>query len=79
MRHGVLHLLARMSSAQTRCPYEGLDWYQRHHWLKLDYTLANGLTHFVDDEAKVLTLFARFAPSVVAIDLKDQSLLRDAL
>ena len=66
------------SAAQTLCPHEGLDWYQRHQWLKAHYALANGLTHFVDDERKVLVLFARFAPSVVAIDFKDRSVLLDA-
>lgn len=76
--YSALHLLPPTSAAQTLCPHEGLDWYQRHQWLKAHYALANGLTHFVDDERKVLVLFARFAPSVVAIDFKDRSVLLDA-
>lgn len=70
--YSALYLLPPVSAAQTLCPHKGLDWYQRHQWLKVHYALANGLTHFVDDEQKVLTLFARFAPSVVAIDFKDR-------
>ena len=65
-----IHLLAPMSEAQIICPHSGLDWYQRHQWLKVDYALANGLTHFVDDDPKVLSLFNRFAPSIAAIDFK---------
>ena len=37
--------------------------------------LANGITHFVDDDRKVLALFARFAPSVAAIDFEDRERL----
>jgi len=32
--YSALHLLAPMSAAQTLCPHSGLDWYQRHQWLK---------------------------------------------
>lgn len=73
--YSALHLLAPMSSAQALCPHNGLDWYQRHQWLKVAYALANGLTHFVDDDQKVLNLFNRFAPSVMAIDFNDRKLL----
>jgi hypothetical protein len=70
-----VHLLARMSEAQIICPHAGLDWYQRHQWLKVDYSLTNGLTHFVDDDPKVLSLFNRFAPSIVAIDVNSREIL----
>lgn len=36
---------------------------------------SNGITHFVDDDRKVLALFARFAPSVAAIDFEDRERL----
>ena len=46
----------------------------------MDYALANGITHFVDDDRKVLALFARFAPSVAAIDFEDrESLLQRSI
>lgn len=76
IRYDALHLLAPMSVAQKLCPHAQLDWYQRHQWLKVAYALANRLTHFVDDDGKVLALFAQFAPSVSAIDFKDRMQLQ---
>lgn len=70
-----LHLIAPVSAAQTLCPHRELDWFQRHLWLKVDYALTNGITHFVDDDRKVLALFARFAPSVTAVDFLDRTML----
>ncbi len=77
--YSALHLLPPISAAQSLCPHSGLDWYQRHQWLKVNYALANGLTHFVDDERKVLALFDRFAPSVTAIDFKNRKLLLELI
>ncbi len=70
-----VHLIARISEAQIICPHAGLDWYQRHQWLKVDYALANGLTHFVDDDPKVLSLFNRFSPSIAAINVNSREIL----
>lgn len=70
-----LHLLPHISTAQSLCPHSGLNWFERHLWLKVDYALANEITHFVDDDPKVLALFARFAPAVVAIATQDRSRL----
>lgn len=75
IRFSALHLIPSISAAQTLCPHRELDWFQRHLWLKVDYALANGITHFVDDDRKVLALFARFAPSVAAIDFEDRERL----
>ena len=75
--YSALHLIAPISAAQTRCPHRELDWLQRHLWLKVDYALNHEVTHFVDDDRKVLALFARYAPSVVAVDFENrQTLLR---
>jgi len=75
IRFSALHLIPTISAAQTLCPHRELDWFQRHLWLKVDYALANGITHFVDDDRKVLALFARFAPSVAAIDFENRERL----
>ena len=65
-----LHLIPHISVAQGLCPHTSLDWYQRHLWFKVDYALRKGLTHFVDDEPKVLSLLARFAPLITAISFQ---------
>ena len=49
--------------------------FQRHLWLKVDYARAHAITHFVDDDPKVLALLARFAPSVTAIGFEDRGRL----
>ncbi len=70
-----LYLLPPISAAQKLCPHQHLDWYQRHCWLKVDYALAHGTTHFVDDDPKVLALFNQFAPEVMAISFVDRNRL----
>ena len=62
-----LYLLPHFSAAQSLCPHAELDWYRRHLWLKVNYALTNGDTHFVDDDPMVLGLFARFAARVTAL------------
>ena len=65
-----LYLLPHYSAAQTLCPHAELDWYHRHLWLKVDYALKQGVTHFVDDDPMVLGLFAWFAPEVTALSFE---------
>ena len=77
IRFSALHLLPPISVAQTLCPHNELDWYQRHAWLKVDYALANNIDYFVDDDLKVLALFHRFAPEVKTIQIADRDVLRD--
>jgi hypothetical protein len=74
-----LYLLSNISTAQSLCPHTKLDWYQRHQWLKVDYALTHGITHFVDDESKVLDLFARFAPGVTAVAFDNRRQLLDLI
>lgn len=70
-----LYLLPPISAAQKLCPHQNLDWFQRHCWLKVDYALAHGITHFVDDDPKVLALFNRYASEVMAIAFADRNKL----
>lgn len=63
-----IYFLPELSVAQTLCPHADLDWFLKHQWIKVDYALRNGLSHFIDDDAKVLGLFGRFASSVVPVD-----------
>ncbi len=67
-----LYLLPNFSAAQTMCPHAELDWYHRHLWLKVDYSLTHSVTHFVDDDPMVLGLFERFAPEVNALSFDNR-------
>ena len=67
IRYHHLHMLAPMSEAQKLCPHTDIDWYAKHCWLKVDYARCHSITHFVDDELRVLQVFKRFLPNVVAI------------
>lgn len=75
IRFSARHLIPALSTEQTLCPRSQLDGFQRHLWLKVDHVLAHALTHFVDDDPKVLALLTRFAPSVTAIGFEDRSRL----
>jgi len=72
-----LHLIPHISAAQSLCPHTSLDWFQRHLWLKVNYAVSNGLTHFVDDDPKVLDLLRRFAPSITAIPFQNRAKLSE--
>lgn len=75
IEYSALHLTDSISHAQTFCPHKNLDWFQRHQWLKVDYSLANRITHFVDDDPRVLKLFSRYAPAIAAIGFADREVL----
>ena len=53
-----------MSLAQPLCPHAELGWFEKYLWGKVAYALDSGCTHFVDDDAKVATLFVRYAPRI---------------
>lgn len=61
-----LHFIGEMSRAKSNCPHSELDWYQSYLWQKVAYAIDNGLTQFVDDDQRVLSLFEAYAPHVVA-------------
>ena len=71
-----LHLLPAISDAQTLCPYRELDWFSRHGWLKSDYAQRNGLSHFVDDDERILALFRKFTPKIEVISVIERYQLR---
>jgi len=59
-----LFMLHDQEEADRICPFNDLDWYQRYVYQKLIYCKANGVTHYFDDEEKVVSLFKRFSPEV---------------
>lgn len=59
-----LYLIADMDVAQSICPHEDLDEYQRWVWQKVDYCLRNSVNVYFDDDEIVAQLFRRFAPDV---------------
>ena len=70
-----VYLLPSINDAQQLCPHQNLDWYQKHLWLKVDYAIRNGITHFVEDDPKVLELLARYAPEIEAIHVDNRHLI----
>ena len=67
-----IFLLPSLSEAQVLCPHHDLDWYQKHLWLKIHYAIASGITHAVDDDQRVLSLFTRYAQGVRTIHVDDR-------
>ncbi len=59
-----LHLIADMDEAQSICPHEDLDEYQRWVWQKVDYCLSKRVDVYFDDDEIVAQLFRRFAPDI---------------
>ena len=74
-----IHFIGEMSQANESCPHKELDWFQRYLWQKVDYAKQNGLMHFVDDDPKVLSLFASYAPGIVATSAADRVRIVDPL
>jgi hypothetical protein len=57
-------LLPSIEAAQELCPHSVLNWFDRHAWLKVDYAQRFGLTHFVDDDRRIIELFRMYAPEI---------------
>lgn len=72
LRYSAVYLLPPISTAQSDCPHGELDWFQRYLWQKIDYSLRQGITHFFDDEEKVLSLFGRYAPKIEALHVNQR-------
>lgn len=71
-----LHLLPPMEEAITLCPYSEIEWFDRHAWMKIDYAVRKGLSHFVDDNERVLRLFRAYAPQITLVEAEEYFLLR---
>ena len=70
-RHGIvydhIYLLPPQEVADATCRHDGLDWYQRFIYQKVQYCLDHDVVDFFDDEAKVVELFGRFAPGITVL------------
>lgn len=60
-----IHFLPRMDPDRAFDGPTGLDWYQRYLYGKVAYCLGHGITHVVDDDSKVLSLFCNHAPDIL--------------
>ena len=74
-----IYFLADMSHANDVCPHKSLDWFQRYLWQKVAYAIQHRLTNFVDDDPKVLPLFAIYAPDTIAMSAMDRTKIADPL
>jgi len=74
-----MQFIDEMSRANDNCPHKELNWYQRYLWQKVAYAKQHGLMHFVDDDPKVLSLFASYAPGIVATSAADRVRIADPL
>ena len=71
-----LHLLPPMEEAITLCPHSEIEWFHRHFWMKIDYSIRQGLSHFIDDNERVLQLFHAYAPEIIVFQASAYPLLR---
>lgn len=72
IEYDYLYLLPPMEVAVARCPHEDIEWFLRHFWLKVEYAQQHQLTHFVDDNERVLQLFNLYAPEIKAIPVTER-------
>lgn len=74
-----LHLLPPIEEAITLCPHSEIEWFHRHFWMKIDYSIRKGLSHFVDDNERVLQLFRTYAPEIIVFQASEYPLLQSLL
>jgi DNA segregation ATPase FtsK/SpoIIIE-like protein len=72
MPFDAIYFLRDIAHANDVCPYKSLDWFQRYLWQKVAYAILHRLTNVVDDDPKVLALFATYAPDIEAISAMDR-------
>ncbi len=71
-----LHLLPPMEEALMLCPHSEIEWFHRHFWMKVDYAVRQGVSHFIDDNEHVLQLFQTYAPEIIVFQASAYPLLR---
>jgi hypothetical protein len=64
LKYDALYLLPNFGSKLIEGPSE-LGWYEKYLWQKTSYALRNNLTHFFDDDLRVLELFKSYSPNVI--------------
>lgn len=64
LRYSELHFLPSLDDGANNCPHKELDWFSRYLWCKVAIAGAAGVTEFVDDDPRVISLFRRFAPQI---------------
>ena len=69
VRYDTLFLLDSYETAQANCPHDDLDWHQKYLWQKVDICLKEHIDIVFEDDAKVLSLFRRFAPSIQLVQI----------
>ena len=51
----------------------------RHFWMKIEYSIRQGLSHFIDDNERVLHLFHAYAPEIIVFQASAYPLLRQLI
>ena len=69
VRHRELYLLDDQAEARDRCPHDGLDWYQKYLWQKVEICLRENVDIVFEDDEKVIELFKRFAPRILVLQV----------
>lgn len=67
IRFSALHFLPAMDAGAGSCPHSDLNWFDRYLWHKVKIAQGCGVTHFVDDDPRVIELFRRYAPKIEVI------------
>jgi hypothetical protein len=80
-RHGIrfnaLHFPPSMDTGVKDCPHNVLSWFDRYLWHKVKIAQECGVTHFVDDDQRVIDLFRRYAPEIEAIAITSSESLQE--
>jgi hypothetical protein len=67
IRFNALYFLPSMDAGADSCPHTDLNWFDRYLWHKIRIAHECGVTHFIDDDQRVIDLFRRYAPEIEAI------------
>lgn len=74
-----LHLLPPMEEAIILCPHAEIEVFHRHFWMKVDYAKRQQLSHFVDDNERVLQLFRLYAPEISIVQAAEYPRLSELI
>jgi hypothetical protein len=66
LQYSALHFLPSIEDGTRLCPHAELDWFSRYLWCKVAIADDCGVTDFVDDDPRVISLFRRFSPQINA-------------
>ena len=66
LQYSALYFLPSIDEGKRLCPHVELDWFSRYLWCKVAIADDCGVSDFVDNDPRVISLLHRYSPQINA-------------